>query len=738
MDNLRGTFDSDSVGEGQDWDELDDEDSGFESPPLAIGQDERRMQVRAYNHWASLLGDRTYPSIEDLEPHNLDDFGPHSVLLDFSVGIEDPAVQFIGDRLGEECGATDTIEKLSDVPPRSLLSRITDHYMQILANEAPIGFEAEFVNLQGVAILYRGILLPFSSNDETIDFIYGVINWKEIADQVSSDELLLEIDQALESEEPVDEEDEPHKHHADPVTEWADSPPCEDECETAESNDVGPVAELDGDPLAAPVFGAQNDDADDVEDETNIAAFDPGYDSPIDGDDLPLPDFGQYALDDPEEEEDEESDDAGYSFASLSDYLEPPTKKVVDLDADRFDPGEYQPEYGEGEEGPSFGDSESDALSPVDPLEAEAFGAYAFDEDGWETLEGEDEPVAEDDHVSRVDPVEPELAEQPEPADEIALDADDAEVADNADVAHNADVADDVEVANVAEDADDAEVADDTEVAFEDEGDDNETVDEQDEDAEARDIVDLAEFTQIPDAPSLENDFTAYDLAEAEIVEEPGDHDPFDVAPAAWSDEDGGLYDCLALARDLAENARTSEDRSRSALYAAVGRAYDVSLAAEAEPEAYAELLEDNGLVVQDRAPMTPVVKLVFGSDYDKTRITEYATVLSHAHRQKIERGGLEQFLSQAEGGLKGIVATERRLRREEAGIAVEDPQELREKLAQKLRELEALTFDAIAADGAEFSLVMVRRDGEGEVAVIGEIEHDIKLLERAARKLVG
>ena len=78
-----------------------------------------------------------------------------------------------------------------DVPSRSLLSRITDHYLQILANQAPIGFEAEFVKQRGRNVLYRGILLPFSSDDDTIDFIYGVINWKELADQHTTDELLL-------------------------------------------------------------------------------------------------------------------------------------------------------------------------------------------------------------------------------------------------------------------------------------------------------------------------------------------------------------------------------------------------------------------------------------------------------------------------------------------------------------------------------------------------------------------
>lgn len=718
MDNLRGTFGSgDSADEGQDWDDLEDEDGGFDSPPLAIGQDERRMQVRAYNHWASLLGERTYPSIEDLEPHNLDDFGPNSVLLDFSAGIDDPAVQFIGEKLGEECGTTESIEKLSDVPPRSLLSRITDHYMQILANEAPIGFEAEFVNLQGVAILYRGILLPFSSNDETIDFIYGVINWKEIADQVTSDELLLEIDQAIEGEEGAEQEDEPHKHHADPVTEWADSPAGEDQTETAidvaggDEQETGAFGEESSDPFGAPLIDAGNDDTDENDFGSNIAAFDPGSD-PYENDDLPLPDFGQYALDDPEEEEFEE-DEGSYSFASLSDYLEAPTKKVVDLDADRFDPGEYQPEYREGsEEGPSFGDSEDDALSPVDPVDAED-----FDEDEAPDPQGDCQPAEDVEAETAFDLDEPGHADENTGPEAVGSEED--------------------PWANF-EDAMDDDQADGAEEVVE----TGEPVELED----ALEPVESAHFEEpVEDASEVQSgddevaDLSAFELTLEDIVDEQiHEGDSLEALPDEVGAGESSLYDCLAAARDLAESARTSEDRSRSALYAAVSRAYDVSLAAEAEPEAYEELLEDNGLVAQERAPMTPVVKLVFGSDYDKTRLTEYATALSHAHRLGIERGRLKSYLAEADGGLKGVVATERRLRREEAGEAVEDAGQVREKLAAKLRELEALAFDAIEADGAEFSLVMVRRDGSGELAVIGEIDDDIKLIERAARKLVG
>ena len=117
MDTLRGNITglSSSESDSVDYDR-GDEEAVRELPPLAIGTDERRMQVRAYNFWASLLANHNFPSIEDLDPENLPDFGPHSVLLDFSLGIEDPSVVFLGSKLASECGTDGPIHKLSDVP----------------------------------------------------------------------------------------------------------------------------------------------------------------------------------------------------------------------------------------------------------------------------------------------------------------------------------------------------------------------------------------------------------------------------------------------------------------------------------------------------------------------------------------------------------------------------------------------------------------------------------------------
>jgi hypothetical protein len=595
MDTLRGTFESGDPAD-RSWDASDEESaepaSRRDLPPDSIGQDERRMQVRAYNHWASLLGERVFPSIEDLDPTSLPDFGPYSVLLDFSLGIDNPVVRYLGETLAQECSADgEVINRLADVPPRSLLSRITDHYMQILANQAPIGFEAEFFNQRGVAILYRGILLPYSSDDQTIDFIYGVINWKEMADQLTADELLLEINEALELDAALEIAEPQPQREAEPVTDWADSP--------AHEADEPLVAEAE--------YGLELTDeyiADYDDDFANVA--------PLDGvtasasysdDDLPMPDFGQFALDDDEEyDEDEgEPENANYNFASLADYIEPPVKKAIDLSEFTLEPA------------------------------AEDDFAPAYDED----------PVPDD------APGEADTGEDPEG------------------------------------------------------------------------------FAPLDEAPAF-----AAPAFEPTVFDEPV---IIDELP-----DDAGLYDCLASARELARTADSTEDRSRSALYAAVSRAYDFSLAAEAAPEDYAELIAESGLAVQERAPMTPVVKLVFGHDYDKTRLTEYAAVLSHAHRLRLERGSLAAFLTDAEGGVKAVVKAERRLRREEQGKPVEDATAVREALAAQLRALDAILLEDLDGAGPEFALALIRRDEVGCAEILAEVPEDIALIERAARKLVG
>ena len=418
----------------------------------AIGADERRMHVRAYNYWCSLLEGRDYPSIEDLEPGNIQDFGPHSVLLDFTEGSGNPATPYIGTAIREECGIGDDIKSIDDVPSRSLLSRLTDHYMQIIANRAPVGFEAEFVNQRGRSICYRGILMPFSSDGDTIDFIYGVINWKDVGEAP-------EIPQVIR----------------------AALPPLEPEIEEAE------------------------------------------------------------------EEEDE-------------------TLELVV---------------------PMAPEPEPEEEVPTTPH-----------------LTWEDGPLAD-----------------PEPV--------------------------------VAED---------------------------------------------------------------------------EVEPAIELDADAGLADRLWAARESAEVCKQQDGRSRVALYRALAMAYDFAVAARRVPDDYAEILDDAGVKAQARAPMTPIVKLVFGVDYDKTRLTEFAAALSYAERENVDFGGFQEFVEQAEGGLKGLVAAERKARRPDK--PVEDKAEAGKSA---LRAAQSIPLAQLPTN-QEFALVLTRRNADGVHEVV-ELVADSAMLDRAIRR---
>ncbi len=189
--------------DGPDLNEASSVDRGGEGEGLGEdrGEDvlfglagvERRLHARAYHHWVSLLGDAPYPLIDALDPRGIADFAANSVLLDFRDGEGDPAIAYIGEALREECGAVAMPARVADLPPASLLSRMIGHYPPILSSKAPAGFEAEFVNDRGRTTLYRAILLPYSSTGQAIDFIHGVVNWKEVADPL----LQATLDSAL-------------------------------------------------------------------------------------------------------------------------------------------------------------------------------------------------------------------------------------------------------------------------------------------------------------------------------------------------------------------------------------------------------------------------------------------------------------------------------------------------------------------------------------------------------------
>ena len=166
-------------------------------------------------------------------------------------------------------------------------------------------------------------------------------------------------------------------------------------------------------------------------------------------------------------------------------------------------------------------------------------------------------------------------------------------------------------------------------------------------------------------------------------------------------------------------------------MYRALGLAYDFSLLADVRPGEYADLLDDAGIKAQARAPMTAVVKLVFGTQVDKARATEFAATLAYAHRLRLDPGTLADHLEATPGGLKAMAAGERQARKPVAA-----PPSRAEIARTALRKVAPqLTID-LASDGGEFVLLLARREEDGRLAVIAPVPEEQTLVDRAIRKI--
>lgn len=171
---------------------MTDRASDFEAMPAFVdsyseasfdgGWQERRLHLRAYAYWVSLLNGRALPAPSDLDLRSLPGVASHSLLLEFPTPAGNPILRYVGDALADESGLTAEGMLFDDVPGRSLLSRLTNRYEEIVRRRAPVSFEAEFLSLRGNPTLYRGILMPLSSDGRAIDVIHGVISWKELFD----------------------------------------------------------------------------------------------------------------------------------------------------------------------------------------------------------------------------------------------------------------------------------------------------------------------------------------------------------------------------------------------------------------------------------------------------------------------------------------------------------------------------------------------------------------------------
>ncbi|MCJ9429933.1 hypothetical protein [Kordiimonas marina] len=186
---------------------------------------------------------------------------------------------------------------------------------------------------------------------------------------------------------------------------------------------------------------------------------------------------------------------------------------------------------------------------------------------------------------------------------------------------------------------------------------------------------------------------------------------------------------CERAARDVVH----LDGGSRDSLYEALSRALALYEEGRNNPAAYQAMLAAEGLKVQARAPFTPALKLTFGKDYDKTRLTEYAAALSCAARAGKSAATLVAFLKAVPGGIKGCVQQERAERRKAKGTALHAREEA---MLQAARTAKPVKLQDIKTED-EFCLILGRRNKDGAIELLGTADAGDGTTERVLRRFI-
>jgi hypothetical protein len=134
---------------------------------------ERRSSLRLFKHWEAARGAASLPNLADFDLSLLEELGDSSFLLMLGEFADQPTFRYFGRDLTRQIGHDLTGRSIADVPAASLLARVVGHYLEAIQQQKPVGVNGRFETAAGEDLVYRGILLPFSSDLGKVDAVLG-------------------------------------------------------------------------------------------------------------------------------------------------------------------------------------------------------------------------------------------------------------------------------------------------------------------------------------------------------------------------------------------------------------------------------------------------------------------------------------------------------------------------------------------------------------------------------------
>lgn len=620
--------------------------------------DERRFHNKALSIWKDVRQGLTFPKLSDFNPADLARFKDNTLILDVRSLSNGPTISLISPAIIQHFYPEDEEKdfvghSIDELEDDTVIGRMTKHYHAVLRDKKPITIETFFMNRYGVRYLFRGIFLPISDAGRDIELLWCVVNWKEdVPGSIADLNKLHDKIMGRRLDEANNDDDVP----ADSI-EVHDTPVAKEPAPPLEQETAAETPQADdGDHTAEEILAEIEVEGilDELEEEAH-------EEEPLSDDDFDITIIEQQDDDLPSgtltEDNLEEEDDDDVMSALLSGNYHP-TQITPNT--------EFSPE----------------ATHDMDDVDVDV------DVDADIAIELATEPVVD----AGEDPTdEKEAAETNSDLDFDDIDEDDTEAKMDADDGMN-----------------DGGMNDEARTSME-------TGAETEPDSPAEE--DSLSETALEEASSLTvntEPMTAADTLEPETASE---YQSDDATKSAV--DHAGLDDFLAVlaeTRKAASRVAQVNSKSRHGLYRVLEGAYHLYQASRSHQDDYQKLLQKYDLREQERAPFTPIMKLIFGKTYDKTRLTEYAAAVSWAWRQGVESHEVAHFIAHHPGGIKGCVKDERREKRRQKGQIIDEIEPIKAALKQQ----EALLVtDLGAPDSEEFVVLLGRRNDAGKIEIV-------------------
>lgn len=155
------------------------------SAPTLTGEypyGERRLSLRLLRYWQEKCQLRAMPEENDIDPEELGNDWDFCFLLQARdvTNVQDYNFTYLGKKIMNAY-----FDKAIDEHNQFMVGpnafRLSNHFNRVLETSLPVLDEGEFETLHGRRVLYRQVLLPLGTPHNSVEAIFGGMNYKVVA-----------------------------------------------------------------------------------------------------------------------------------------------------------------------------------------------------------------------------------------------------------------------------------------------------------------------------------------------------------------------------------------------------------------------------------------------------------------------------------------------------------------------------------------------------------------------------